>query len=142
MIIMDEMSVLSRTIYGEARGEYVKKDGGLAALIAVANVIMNRVRLQTWFGKTIFEVCKKPWQFSCWNPSDPNYSLLLKEDLNDSIFLVCQQVAQGVIYKNWPDLTKGADHYHSVKIQSFPKWAQGCQPKIQLGNHLFYQLGR
>jgi spore germination cell wall hydrolase CwlJ-like protein len=139
---MNEIDILSRTIYGEARGEYLKKDGGLAALIAVANVIMNRVKLKTWFGKSIIEVCKKPWQFSCWNSNDPNYPLLLKEEIDDSIFRICQQVAEGVAYKNWPDLTKGADHYHSIKIQSFPKWAQGSQLKIQIGNHLFYQLGR
>lgn len=31
----DEMDILARTIYGEARGEYTHPEGGLGALIAV-----------------------------------------------------------------------------------------------------------
>jgi hypothetical protein len=140
METMNDVEVLSRTIYGEARGEYGKRDGGIAALIAVANVVLNRVKLKTWFGKSVTEVCKKPWQFSCWNQNDPNYSLLMCGEIGDPIFRICQEVAEGVLYKNWPDLTKGADHYHSAKMPSLPRWAQGWQPLVYLGDHLFYRL--
>lgn len=37
-----DIDIFARTLYGEARGEY--KHHGAAALIAVANVIMNRLK--------------------------------------------------------------------------------------------------
>ena len=37
-----DTDIMARTIYGEARGEYYVKDGGINSLIAVGNVIMNR----------------------------------------------------------------------------------------------------
>ncbi len=62
--IPEEVDVLTRTIYGEARGEYHRHDGGMAALIAVGNVVMNRLKAKTWYGLTIKEICQKPFQFS------------------------------------------------------------------------------
>ncbi len=141
MITEQDLDVLARTIYGEARGEYYRKDGGMASLIAVANVVMNRVRQQTWFGKTIAETCQKPWQFSCWNAADPNRLILRQRYINDTLFLLCLQVAEGVACKDWPDITKKADHYHSVLIDQPPKWAVNREHKVRMGQHLFYQLG-
>jgi spore germination cell wall hydrolase CwlJ-like protein len=51
--------ILAKTIYGEARGLYTKQDGGLAALISIANVVMNRLAAKSWFGKSIEDVCFK-----------------------------------------------------------------------------------
>jgi hypothetical protein len=45
-------------------------------MTAVAAIVLNRVRAgqPARFGSTIEEVCKKPMQFSCWNPgTDPNH---------------------------------------------------------------------
>lgn len=39
---------------------------------AVANVIMNRVNRGGWYGASIKDVVLKPYQFSCWNATDPN----------------------------------------------------------------------
>ncbi|MES2252810.1 MAG: cell wall hydrolase, partial [Pseudomonadota bacterium] len=75
---MGDIDILARTIYGEARGEYGRVDGGLAALIAVGNVIVNRTQQQTWFGRTVRDVCLKPYQFSCWNRNDPNLPKLME----------------------------------------------------------------
>ena len=142
MLITDEdLDVLAKTIYGEARGEYCRKDDGIASFIAIANVVMNRFRLQTWFGKTIREVCLKRCQFSCWNKDDPNYSILTQRFIDDPLFLICLSVAEGVIFKDWPDVTKRADHYHSVLMNQPPKWAINREPKIRMGQHLFYELG-
>ncbi|RZI46567.1 cell wall hydrolase [Candidatus Finniella inopinata] len=136
-----DLDILARTIYGEARGEYNRKDGGLASLIAIANVVMNRVRQQTWFGKTIGEVCQKPWQFSCWNAGDPNCLIIRQRYIHDPLFLTCLNVAEGVACRDWPDITKRADHYHSVLMKQ-PKWAVNQEPRMRMGQHLFYQLGR
>ena len=57
-----DLDILARTLYGEARGEY--SSSGPAALIAVGNVIVNRFEKGGRFGKTLAEVCLKPKQFS------------------------------------------------------------------------------
>ena len=134
------LDILARTIYGEARGEYEHIEGGISALIGVGNVVMNRVKARSWYGKSIEEVCQKPFQFSCWNVGDPNRSLLMREEITDPMFTLCSEVATKVALEEWPDLTKGSDHYHAFSI--LPHWARGQKPKIRLARHIFYQLGR
>lgn len=136
----EETDILARTIYGEARGEYGHVEGGITALIAVGNVVMNRLRLQGWYGKTLHEVCLKPKQFSCWNVGDPNRTLLMRDDISDPVFTVCLQVATKVAYGEWPDLTRGSNHYHTLSVS--PAWARGQKPTLRLGRHIFYQLAR
>ena len=134
------IDILARTIYGEARGEYKRLNGGLPSLIAVANVIMNRLNSKNDYGQSIAVVCLKAWQFSCWNHSDPNRVLLHQENLeNEPIFQLCQNVAQHVVLGDWPDVTKGSDHYHTTAVK--PTWSLGKKPMIQIGNHLFFRLG-
>jgi N-acetylmuramoyl-L-alanine amidase len=136
----DNIDILARTIYGEARGEYDRLDGGLACLIAVGNVVMNRLNTPRQYGQTIQEVCHKPWQFSCWNTKDPNQGLLMASQITDPLFTVCLEVATKVAKGAWPDLTKGCDHYHTTSLNPVPSWANGQKPKLRLSNHLFYQL--
>lgn len=136
----DHLDIMARTIYGEARGLYPKKQGGLSALISVANVIMNRLRAQTWYGFDIKEVCLKPYQFSCWNAQDPNRSVIERITLQDSLFRLCHRVARHVADHAWPDLTKGSDHYYACWLKKQPDWAKGVEPKVQISDHLFFQL--
>ncbi len=68
---LSEKQILALTIYGEARGESTE------GKIAVGSVILERVDHRDWDGKTIHEVCLKPWQFSCFNERDPNMGKLL-----------------------------------------------------------------
>ena len=42
----EDIDILARTIFGEARGEYEHVEGGISALIGVGNVVMNRVKAQ------------------------------------------------------------------------------------------------
>ena len=137
---MDEAEILARTIYGEARGEYLLSEGGMASLIAVGNVVMNRLEIKSWYGKTVREICLKPWQFSCWNENDPNRQLLLKPEIFDPVFSVCRQVAIKVLQGQWPDLTRGSDHYHAITMAHLPGWAKGARPKARLARHIFYRL--
>lgn len=134
-----EIDLLARTIYAEARGEYSRLDGGLSSLIAIGNVVLNRVQQQTWYGKTVTEVCLKPWQFSCWNPHDPN-QVLLSAPLTGKIFETCQRVSKNLIEGRWPDITGGCDHYHASTLKTFPKWTLNAKPKYRIGRHIFYDL--
>jgi len=69
----NDRDILARTLWGEARGE------SLAGQIAVAWTIRNRVNdgnAKSWWGEGYTGVCQKPYQFSCWNSTDPNYLYL------------------------------------------------------------------
>lgn len=135
-----DIQVLARTIYGEARGEYNRPNGGIKSLIAVASVVLNRVKQKSWFGKTIKEVCLKPWQFSCWNASDANFSHLQSEVIQDPVFKICLMVAEKVIKEEWGDVTQGCDHYYATSLKNPPRWAVNSKPKCQIGQHLFFDL--
>lgn len=137
---MNDIEIMARTIYGEARGEYGRIDGGLPALIAVGNVIMNRAQQQTWFGRTVRDVCLKPYQFSCWNESDPNRERLMAVTSETALFAQCLNVAKAVVAQQYPDLTKGADHYYSNDLVFPPKWSVGADERVRIGKHRFFKL--
>lgn len=134
---MTNMDILARTIFGEARGEYMREDGGLSSLIAIGNVVMNRLR-QGRYGRTIQDVCLKPLQFSCWNKNDPNYLVIQQIGVENEIFSLCLDVSQNVSKGFWPDLTKRSDHYHGECIT--PYWAKDQRCRVKIGRHLFYRL--
>jgi N-acetylmuramoyl-L-alanine amidase len=135
------LDVLARTIYGEARSEFSQPEGGLSALVAIANVVMNRTRAPQRFGKTLSEVCLKPYQFSCWNMKDPNYQIISSVQSGDNpVFDLCWHVAENVYQKKWPDLTQGSDHYYASWLSYPPAWAKGIKPNARIGQHLFFKL--
>lgn len=124
---------LARTLYGECRGE--SREGK----IAVASVIVNRAQTH-YRGDTIYEVCMSPYQFSCWNPTDPNSRrlamLTISEDQEWPAMLRCMEVAAAVIAGDEPDNTQGSRHYCRHDIN--PSWAEGHQPIVSIGAHKFY----
>lgn len=135
------IDVLARTIYGEARGELYKTNGGLSALMGVANVINNRVKQKLWYGATHEDVCMKPYQFSCWNKDNPNYTVIRNVNVkHDKVFQKCLEIAELTANEQWPDLTHGSDHYHAVWMPRAPLWAMGKKPLAKLGCHIFYNL--
>lgn len=139
MFTQSEIKVVSQTIFGEARGEYLNTRGGLPSLIAVANVIFNRYRKSP--KERMDYICKKPYQFSCWNQSDPNYKIINNIKENDDMYSLCELTAKNVLSGKWPDITKGATHYYSAfLLHSPPNWAYGQSPLIEIGNHVFFKV--
>lgn len=131
------VDILARTIYGEARGE------GKGGMEAVANVIMNRVAIAQahkgyWWGNDIFEVCRKPYQFSCWNTGDANFGKIVSVTPDDPVFMTCVRVARRAVLGFLKDGTNGATHYHARGV--FPAWADGRKPCAVIGRHIFYKL--
>lgn len=130
------IDVLARTIWGEARGEK------LHGQEAVAATIMNRVakaqaRGSHWWGNDVIDVCKKPYQFSCWNKDDPNLEKLLVVDEEDRAFKMAFRIAKRAVKGTLKDRTSGASHYHHHAMQ--PWWARGRVPTCQIGAHKFYR---
>lgn len=132
-----EIDVLARTLWGEARGE---GDQGMAA---VAAVVLNRVavaesRAGYWWGNDIISVCQKPYQFSCWNRSDPSYLRLQDVTEKDIYFATALRIARRAVTGALADPTNGATHYHADYVA--PHWAKGQKPTAVIGHHIFYRL--
>jgi len=135
-VIMNDVEILARTIYGEARGEKIPGKEG------IANVILNRVRKAKsrggnyWWGSTVHEVCLKKWQFSCWNINDPNRAKLLQVSAGNRTYQTCLRIARRAIAGTLKDATRGATHYHASNVS--PLWARGRMYSAEIGNHQFY----
>lgn len=132
-----EIDVLARTIWGEARGQ------GNAGLGAVANVVLNRVKIaqergRYWWGNNIIQVCQKPYQFSCWNRTDPNFKKLQAVDEKNLYFATCLRIARRAVIGVLDDNTEGATHYHAHYVS--PYWAKDEVPTTIIGDHIFYRL--
>ena len=129
--------VLARTLWGEARGE------GTNGMIAVANVILNRVKIAEkkdgfWWGNNIIQVCQKPYQFSCWNRSDPNFRKLQSVDESNLHFATAMRIARRAVADVLEDNTQGSTHYHAANIT--PYWAKDRSVLTTIGYHKFYKL--
>ena len=133
-----EVDVLARTIFGEARGE--PHEG----LEAVACVVLNRVKVaqnrggRYWWGHDIITVCQKPYQFSCWNRSDPSYQRLINVTDKNIHFATCLRIARRAVIGTLVDNTNGATHYHADYVS--PYWAKGEKPIKTISRHIFYKL--
>ena len=122
---------LARTLFGEARGE------GEKGMIAVACVIMNRVKKPGWWGNSVETVCRKPWQFSCWNTSDPNKPIIEHVTEADHQFALACHIAEQAVSGKLEDITHGATHYYDRRAHE-PYWARGLKPVVEIGHHKFY----
>lgn len=131
------IDTLARTLWGEARGE------GPQGMEAVANVVLNRAAVAQakggyWWGNDIISVSQKPYQFSCWNRSDPNYRQLQAVTEKDLHFATAMRIARRAVAGTLADITGGATHYHAKSIT--PDWARGETPTTTIRNHIFYKL--
>jgi N-acetylmuramoyl-L-alanine amidase len=137
-----DIDTLARTIWAEARGE------GVAGMEAVAAVIMNRVNLDLgkdgkpdWWGEGVESVCRKPWQFSCWNEDDPNLGkLIMVKASEDGWFAHAVEIAKRAIAGELVDRTGGATHYCTKAVADRTAWAKGRAPVADIGRHLFFKL--
>lgn len=131
----DDVDVLARTIYGEARGEI------LAGQEAIASVVLNRLEFSKnkggyWWGNSISEICRKPWQFSCWNKNDVNYRIINNVTDDDKVFALAKRIARRAVAGMLKDATEKSTHYHTKNVR--PKWSIGKIPAAEIGSHFFY----
>lgn len=127
----EDLDVMSRTIWGEARSE------GPEGMEAVAAVIVNRT-LDTRWPSSIREVCKQHRQFSCWNQRDPNRLKMLRVTEKDPSFQLAKKVALRILQEKSKDTTcAGLTFYHTKRIR--PKWARTHKPVVSIGRHHFYK---
>jgi N-acetylmuramoyl-L-alanine amidase len=145
---LEDFAPLVATVWGEARGQPVQGQQ------AVAHVVLNRAAARTpsgrpqWWGGSIEEVITKPWQFSCWDDTDPNAPGC--RDLRDRLLRGPQAALSAseaqayaaalAVLNGAPDPTGGATHYFNPKaVKRPPKWADGKEPDVIIGAHHFYR---
>lgn len=128
---MTDHELLARTLWGEARGE------GIPGMIAVANVIQNRVADSRW-GNNTRAVILQPFQFSTWNKNDPNRMRAGYITERDSVFRTALDIARRAVNDELPDTTNGANHFHSRAVN--PRWANQQRIVARIGRHIFYRL--
>ena len=130
-----ELTVMAGTVFGEARGE------GPEGMVAVAKVILNRVRRKGWMGHNVEEVCLKQsrrgvHQFSCWNEADPNHDAIMDAGLSDEAFRYCWHACLQAIGDQGDD---DVCHYYAPAVAAEPSWAVGVEPAYTIGGHVFYR---
>jgi N-acetylmuramoyl-L-alanine amidase len=129
-----DLDAATRTLDGEARGE------PLLGQQAVAWVIRTRATWQppAWWGHTVAAVCLHPYQFSCQNPTDPNYAVIHGLATTDpkyqALYAVVNSVMTGAVDNPVPNAT----HYKVVGTAA--AWAQNQVPAQVIGHHEFYCL--
>lgn len=132
-----DRDIVARTIWGEARGE------STAGQIAVAWTVRNRVedgKATSWWGEGYAGVCQKPFQFSCWNKSDPNYAFLIGiKQIPFRELAQARIAADQVIDGKMPDPTGSATHYYATAMPKAPIWARGAKQTLKIGGHIFFK---
>ncbi|MGA7673526.1 MAG: cell wall hydrolase [Rhizomicrobium sp.] len=143
----EDIDVLARTVFGEARGE------SFEGQCAVAQVIVNRAEIaQAYvalhghahprFGNgTIRSACQSAFkgihQFSCWNDGDPTKARMLAATDADPTFVTAKTVARLVTNGNETNRVDGCTHYFNPAVAS-PPWAAGKKPFATIGHHQFF----
>jgi spore germination cell wall hydrolase CwlJ-like protein len=143
------------TVWGEARGRTLTEKQ------AVAAVILNRARKpflpsgqpMWWMSAPqanllgrVASVVTHPWQFSCFNASDPNRDKLpYAPEKEPEAWRECVAVCAGMLDGLLSDPTNSADHYHSYSLGDFalgkwPSWAKVGRECAVLGRFRFYRL--
>lgn len=131
----DDLDTATRTIDGEARGE------ARTGQQAVAWVIRNRADWSpsAWWGKTITEVCKRHWQFSCWN-GGPDTDHINALDPTSLEYQGISQLAKSVFDGLVDDPTNGATMYKVTgTTASWDNAVANIEPVI-IGRHSFWRL--
>ena len=115
---------LAEVLVYEARGE------GTKGQIAVAHVILNRMKDSRWPNK-IVDVIKQPHQFS-YLKDKHKQSKPTADDWKKA-----RKIAYGTIFGYINSPVGDATHYHAARVK--PRWAKKLEPVAKIGHHIFYR---
>jgi len=134
---------LARTLWGMARND------GAAGMTAVGHVVLNRKLRQTYWGLSVEAVCRKPYQFSCWNRGQPGLPALLAVSPADALFAQARDIALDLLAQDGDEQrsqarirtepTQGATYFHQRDLNPPPRWTQGLRLSARIGQHIFYR---
>lgn len=138
---LDDLITSAQTIAMEGRSE--SYDGQLA----IADVLINRLLRPKYFKcETLWEVCHKPLQFSCWNNSpDRNLEIVMAMPIGHPMMITAFAAITTALRRfsaeGWlknTNFSGGADHYHTHAVN--PNWADKTKITRVIGSHIFYKL--
>jgi len=131
---MPDYALLALAVYREARGEPMSGKKG------VAHVIRNRTLQPGWWGTDWKSVILKPWQFSSFNPNDPNNNVWPSD--GEQAWTDCLSATSAVMFGDETDLTDGACWYHDVSMGWPEAWGnqEDYMQTLAVGRLLFYRL--
>jgi len=121
---LSDIELLALCIWSEARGEPLKGQ------VAVAHVVLNRIRGNEWFGETVSGVILKRYQFSWFNEPPAKLPKVGKE------FLTMASMVEAGFTK---DVSRGATHFHADWLEPAPFWAAEMKRTTTIGAHIFYK---
>lgn len=100
-------TLLACTIWGEARGE------DLLGKLAIASVVMNRLKRKGLGPEGIARVVLQKKHFSCWNEDDPNAEKMVHPIMHSTavVWDACATIAALALAGLTVDPTRGATHY-------------------------------
>ena len=129
-----DLMILTKTVYGEARGE------GDKGIKAVVHLVLNRVRSDHPLFKhdeTIAKTCLRKEQFECWDHKKEMSRIDTKsdefKDLRNLVIDAHKEYEKGI------DLTKDALFYVKRK-KHLPKWAWGMKKTTVINHHVYFKL--
>ena len=117
--MMDDIKLMSSVLYLECRGEPFE------GKLAVGWTIINRLLERSWYGITIEEIIKKPYQYA-WDDNEyPEFF----------------SIASNVYNQRLGDPAHGATHFFSIFAagDASPYWAGSMKFVIKIGGHSFYK---
>ncbi len=124
---------LAQAVYFESRSE------PLAGQLAVAQVVLNRVRSPAWPDSVCAVVFQNErWRhrcqfsFACDGRSD--------RPREARAWRIARMVARVALDGDWPDITRHATHYHADYVR--PAWQAAMIRTARYGRHLFYRDDR
>ena len=130
--LVSEEALAVITIWQEARNEPYE------GLVAVGEVIRNRMRLKYSSDGTVSGTVLRPMQFSGWNAKDPSRIKSLRIDDDDATVKKC--LAAWELSGTGTNHAKGAVLYYAPAVVGMPDWAKPevAQKVAEIGGHHFY----
>lgn len=108
-------------LYNEARSE------AFLGKVAVASTVYNRLSSgKTWWGSTIEEILKHPYQYNSSTPGKVDRTSFI-----DCLSVIAIMEATGLLI---PEIT----HFHSGSAKDI-SWTKDLELKFLIGKHYFYK---
>ena len=139
-----EAECLALNMYFEARNQ------NIAGLLAVTNVVYNRVRDKR-YPNTVCEVVQQAPTRLSWKNNGVRYPIKNKCQFSwycdgksdtptdiesyNSILLLANKIIKGKV--KYLDITDGATHYHADYV--LPSWASTKTKTVEIDDHIFYR---
>lgn len=131
--MISDVDWIAMTVKMEAEGETFK------GKLAVAYVIVNRMRQKGWSAS---DVVLQPYQFSCWNTTEPTRKRLDDQETNRKVWIDSYSAAWAALHGLQDDPTRGATSYLNPDgcTPQQMKNAGYATPKVraEIGRHHFF----